>query len=134
VRIDENSVHIYGLKGRAGREFAYDIVKLYYRWKNCGECKLCETSCPTGAIKIVGGNPIVDTETCIHCKLCIDNCPVSDVTVEKVIIPVNEGEVTAWRRKWKRSRESIIKRYYKLKKEIESSEIEEETKGFFLGG
>ena len=134
VRIDDNNVHIYGLKGRAGRELAYDIIKLYYRWKNCGECKLCETSCPTGAIKIVEGKPIVDTGTCIHCKLCIDNCPVSDVTVEKVVIPVNEGEVTAWRRKWKRSRESIIKRYYKLKKEIESSEIEEETEGFFLGG
>ncbi|MCE4606006.1 MAG: phosphoadenosine phosphosulfate reductase family protein [Desulfurococcales archaeon] len=136
VAIDGNRVHIYGLKGRAGREFAYDVVKLYYRWKNCGECKLCETSCPTGAIKIIDGRPIVDTVACIHCKLCIDNCPVSDVTVEKVVIPVNEDEVTAWRRKWKRSRESVIKRYYKLKKEVEGSEVEEEgeEEGFFLGG
>ncbi|MCE4614732.1 MAG: phosphoadenosine phosphosulfate reductase family protein [Desulfurococcales archaeon] len=135
MTLDRNNVYIYGLKGRAGKEFAYDVVKLYYRWKDCGECKLCETSCTTGAIKIIDGRPVVDASTCIHCKLCIDNCPISDVTVEKVIIPLNEGEITAWRRKWKRSRESIIKRYYKLKKEAKGPDTEEdEAEGFFLGG
>jgi phosphoadenosine phosphosulfate reductase len=137
VETTGNRVEIRGLKGRAGRELAYDIIKLYYRWTYCGKCRLCEASCPTGSIKVVNGKPVVESSTCIHCKLCIDNCPVSDVTVERIIVSVNEGEVTAWRRKWKRSRESIIKRFQQLKLKKSDTNVEEEhveEEGFFLGG
>lgn len=137
VEVDGKKIKIKGLKARAGREFAYDIIKLYYRWTFCGKCRLCEASCPTGSIKIVDGKPRVEPSTCIHCKLCIDNCPVSDVTVEKIVVPVNEGEVTAWKRKWKRSRESIIRRFQQLKlkrKGVSEEESSVEEEGFFLGG
>ncbi|MEB3825567.1 MAG: 4Fe-4S binding protein, partial [Desulfurococcales archaeon] len=137
ISVYDGKITVKGLKGRAARELAYDVLKVYYRWTYCGECRLCETSCPTGAIRVVDGKPRVDDGKCIHCKLCIDNCPVADVSVERITVALNEGNITAWRRPWKRSRESIIKRYLRLKHPYhieEGGEEDLEEKGFYLGG
>jgi len=96
-----------------------DSIKLAFRWVNCAGCKACETSCPTGAIKVLrdgdGYKPVVDAEKCIHCKLCVDNCPLSDVTVERVYSAIALDDPTAWRRSGRRSKESVIVRYLNLK-------------------
>ena len=115
---EDGRIRVEGLRGAAARELLFDAVKLHYRWLHCAGCRLCETSCPTGAIRVVeedgGFRPVVDASKCIHCKLCLDNCPLADVTVERVIVPLALGEVTAWRRHGKRTRESTVARYLKL--------------------
>lgn len=140
VRVVSNGtrIRIEGLRGRAGREVLYDFVKLMYRWEHCAGCRLCEESCPTGAIRVLeesdgGFRPVVDPGKCIHCKLCLDNCPVADVFVEKVPIAVAEGEVTAWRRPWKRGRSSVVRRYRLLKLRGRSIEGEEDEEGIYMG-
>jgi len=135
--VDDGGLRVSGLRGRAAREMAYDVVKLVYRWRHCAGCRLCEESCPTGAIKVVEHDgsfrPVVDPGRCIHCKLCLDNCPVADVFVEKVPIALAEGEVTAWRRPWKRSRHSVVRRYQMLKLGGYRVEGEDDEGSIYMG-
>jgi phosphoadenosine phosphosulfate reductase len=118
VKVNDDKITVNGLGGVAARELTLDAIKLMYRWMHCAGCKLCETSCPTGAIKVVkeGGEykPKVDSSKCIHCKLCLDNCPLSDVVVEHVVAALALNNITAWRRSGKRTRESAVARYLKL--------------------
>ncbi len=113
------TVRVKGARGILGRELLLDALKLQFRWTHCAGCRACETSCPTGAIRVVEENgrfrPVVDAGTCIHCKLCLDNCPLADVTVERVYSALLLGEPTAWRRQGRRTHESVVQRYLKLK-------------------
>lgn len=48
----------------------------------CISCNLCEKACPTGALKMIDGKPVIDKVICDHDGLCIKACPV-DCLVEK---------------------------------------------------
>jgi len=119
VALEGNVIRVEGARGVLARELLFDAVKLAFRWEHCAGCKACEASCPTGAIRVEyeGGRyvPRVAPEKCIHCKLCLDNCPLADVTVERVYTALALGEPTAWRRPGRRSKESVIARYLRLK-------------------
>ena len=119
VEVDRRGITVRGASGVLARELAFDAFKLLYRWVHCAGCRVCEVSCPTGAIKVeeLDGlfRPRVEAKKCIHCKLCIDNCPVADVVVERVFAPLALGEPTAWRRSGKRTHESVVRRYLRLK-------------------
>ncbi len=121
VRIESSgrSVKVVGARGILARELLLDALKLQFRWTHCAGCKACETSCPTGAIKVVEEDgrfvPRVSSSICIHCKLCLDNCPLADVTAERIYSALLLDEPTAWRRKGRRTHESVVERYLKLK-------------------
>ena len=132
VHMKNNIVQINGARKTHARELLIDALKLSFRWTHCAGCKACETSCPTGAIKVYYENgkyvPRVDSETCIHCKLCLDNCPLADVTVERIYSALLWDDPVAWRRPSKRTHESVIRRYLKLK----GYKVEEKTQGAIL--
>lgn len=49
----------------------------------CCGCRLCETVCPVGAIKMVANeegflHPVVDETVCVHCQKCIHICSFED--------------------------------------------------------
>ena len=117
--VESSRLRVEGARGVLARELALDALKLAFRWTHCAGCRTCETSCPTGAIRVVEENgrfvPRVDASKCIHCKLCLDNCPLADVTVEKVYSALALGSPLAWRRAGRRSHESVVDRYLKLK-------------------
>ncbi|MEB3816906.1 MAG: phosphoadenosine phosphosulfate reductase family protein [Desulfurococcales archaeon] len=119
VEVSDKEIRVSGARGILGRELLLDSLKLAFRWSNCAGCRACETSCPTGAIRVVEVGdrfiPRVDASRCIHCKLCLDNCPLADVVAEKVYSALALGDPLAWRRSGRRTHESVVERYLKLK-------------------
>lgn len=49
--------------------------------EGCIECRLCVENCPTKAIKIYHGKPVIDEEKCIYCEICSRICPMDVITV-----------------------------------------------------
>ena len=120
LHVENREIRVEGARGVLGREIALDAVKLAFRWANCAGCRACEASCPTGAMRVEeapGGRyrPRVEASKCIHCKLCLDNCPLADVVAEKVYAALALDTPLAWRRSGRRSHESVVERYLKLK-------------------
>lgn len=40
----------------------------------CVGCRLCERSCPTGAMRVLDGRAAIDYATCIVCGMCATKC------------------------------------------------------------
>ncbi len=100
--------------GNNALEEAIDAVKLVYRWVGCASCRNCESSCPTGAIRVVEGHPRVRADKCIRCKLCIDNCPVAEMYVEHLALAVPLDTYYSWKRGSRRKREEVVEKAKKL--------------------
>ena len=46
----------------------------------CTLCKICVEYCPTGAVEMVQGRPLITSpEKCSYCGICEDLCPVGAV-------------------------------------------------------
>ncbi len=75
------------VQGPDARETAFDVLKIMVRWSKCCSCGSCEIWCPTNAIKVKEGRPIVDPRRCIGCKACIEACPIAEVFTERLLIP-----------------------------------------------
>lgn len=69
---------------------------------DCTGCRLCESVCPKGAIKMKNGElgvsyPEIDEALCIDCGLCTRTCPVkkdfyNDFAQQKIYAAVNKNK------------------------------------------
>lgn len=75
------------VKVQSKEETVLSKIIYYVESKTCISCRLCVSSCPTGAISIQNGKAVIDTEKCISCGLCKNGnpstgykgCPVSAI-------------------------------------------------------
>jgi len=44
------------------------------------ECHACEKHCPTRAVKLIGGFPVIDRAACVGCGACEHYCPARPLT------------------------------------------------------
>ncbi|MEM1560504.1 MAG: phosphoadenosine phosphosulfate reductase family protein [Ignisphaera sp.] len=109
-----------------------DILKLYYRWLLCTNCRSCETICPSGAasVKVVDGRPrpIIDKSRCIRCKFCIYNCPVAEVYVEHIVAPIIFSDPEAWRRPTREHHSEVLEKIASFVKSFTPSTPKSEVK------
>lgn len=66
-----NKLYFYSPRLKQVPKFSGDVERLS-KWK---ESKLCETICPTQAIKVTANAIIIDDRGCIACGLCVDFAP-----------------------------------------------------------
>jgi ferredoxin len=62
--------------------------------ESCQPCRVCETVCPTGALKLTQGEVLtLEVEACIACPACVSSCPTGAVSLREVVPPL-ESVVT----------------------------------------
>ena len=66
---------------------------------NCQDCYRCVRECPVKAIRVTGGQAMVQDDLCIKCGTCVRECPQHAKTVrsdlEAVKALIAEGRVVA---------------------------------------
>ncbi len=65
-----------------------DTIKLIVRWVRCVNCGACALWCPNKAIELIERKPVVNSSKCVGCGICLEVCPISEVLVNKVVIPL----------------------------------------------
>lgn len=56
---------------------------LKFKYDLCIGCSHCTSVCPTGAIHVEDGHPILDNNRCIDCGHCYHTCPVNAIYIEQ---------------------------------------------------
>ncbi len=86
IIIDSRSLRII-IDGENFMELLSLVLKVGIRYAFCVNCGLCESICPTEAIKVINQKPVISKSKCLRCLSCIDLCPISNLLVNKVILP-----------------------------------------------
>jgi len=63
---------------------------VYVDGERCQGCGVCADTCPTGAIRLVGGVAVIEQSLCSECQACVDACPLGAIL--SVSEPAAEGE------------------------------------------
>ncbi|MGB9729249.1 MAG: phosphoadenosine phosphosulfate reductase family protein [Thermoprotei archaeon] len=69
------------------KEIAIKSLKIAIRWSYCVNCYNCATWCPTNAIMFISNKPNIILDRCRSCNICLEVCPISEVYVEKLLLP-----------------------------------------------
>lgn len=77
-----------------GRLPAVDAARCLNVRHNQAGCTRCVTACPTDAIQLVAGQPVLDDGACVVCGLCLHSCPteVFDQTSAPEALLIQVGE------------------------------------------
>ena len=67
----------------AGEEAArcFDCARIPVVTGECTTCGGCAEICPTGAITLAEGRPMIQADICNRCGVCIDGCPEGALTM-----------------------------------------------------
>ncbi len=77
-------VHVRDVSKHNALDVLAFILKILFRWIKCVSCSACTLWCPSGAISVINGKPLIDGRKCTGCKICLEVCPVSEVLVNKL--------------------------------------------------
>lgn len=56
---------------------------LKFKYDLCIGCSHCTSVCPTCAIHVEDGHPILDANRCIDCGMCYQTCPMNAIYIEQ---------------------------------------------------
>ncbi len=93
-----------------GFEDLADVLKIIYRIHGCVKCGSCVLWCPLQIIRLTSNGPL-PTRPCPACRICLEVCPISELLVEKVVLPLITDNVEAWRRRTRTKREELIRSF-----------------------
>jgi anti-sigma regulatory factor (Ser/Thr protein kinase)/Fe-S-cluster-containing hydrogenase component 2 len=75
---------------RPGITCAAPAISLYASADRCRDCRACLTACPTQALRVRDGRPMVLEHLCIDCTQCIAACSTGALTVRDVLSSVDD--------------------------------------------
>lgn len=110
ITIKNNIIELEPYTSSENFEDLVDVIKIIYRVRNCSKCSSCILWCPLKIIKLTDQGPVVTGES-IGCRVCLEICPISEVLVEKIVLPLITGNYKIWVRK---TRRRIPSEYYLL--------------------
>jgi len=58
----------------------------------CTGCRLCEKSCPAGAIKVTGGKAKINNILCNNCNRCVLVCP--NAAIKHKVAPAKKTSIS----------------------------------------
>lgn len=75
------------------------LKRVLYKTTYCAHCRVCETECPTGALKVLP-KVSVDKNMCIHCSRCLDFVEKGCLRAKSLSVSeggrkVKKGKITA---------------------------------------
>ncbi len=65
-------------------------ISLYASADRCRDCRACLAACPTQALRVRGGRPMVLEHLCIDCAECISACATGALTIRDVLTSVDD--------------------------------------------
>jgi NAD-dependent dihydropyrimidine dehydrogenase PreA subunit len=67
-------------------------MMLHMNLNACTGCGVCIEACPAGAMCLVAGKAVVNTELCTVCQACVEVCPTGAIMV---VTPPAQAALTA---------------------------------------
>ena len=87
-----------------------EILKIIYRIYGCARCGSCVLWCPYNLIRLTRYGPQPDVP-CPGCRICLDVCPISEVLVEKLVLPLITDDPAIWKRKSRRHGPEVLETF-----------------------
>lgn len=109
IRINDNVLES-SLESSENLEDLADVLKVVYRIYGCAKCGSCVLWCPHRLVRLTKYGPLPGTP-CPSCRICLDVCPISEVLVEKVVLPLITGDPAIWKRSSRRHGPEILESF-----------------------
>lgn len=90
-----------------------DVLKVVYRIYGCAKCGSCVLWCPYNLVKLTKYGPLPNPP-CSGCRICLEVCPISEVLVEKIVLPLITDDVAIWKRQSRRHGTEIIETFREI--------------------
>ncbi len=87
-----------------------DVLKIIYRIYGCAKCGSCVLWCPYKLVKLTRYGPLPNVP-CPGCRICLEVCPISEVLVEKIVLPLFTGDPAIWKRPSRRHGVEVIESF-----------------------
>ncbi len=97
INIAGNKLRVTPYKSVENLEDLVDVLKTIYRIKGCVKCGSCVLWCPLKRIRLTDKGPVPPTN-CPACRVCLEVCPISEVLVEKIVLPLITNDPYIWSR------------------------------------
>lgn len=97
IIIEKNKINVSPYKEPENLEDLADVLKIIYRIYGCAKCGSCVLWCPLKIIRLTKYGPL-PTKPCIGCRICLEVCPISEILVEKIVLPLITNDPGIWKR------------------------------------
>ncbi len=110
ITIGDNTLIVEPYRDQENLEDLADLLKIIYRMYGCAHCGSCVLWCPLRIVRLTRYGALPQ-KPCMGCRICLEVCPISEVLVEKVVLPIITNDPGIWKRPSRRHGSEIIETF-----------------------